>query len=398
MYPFGSLPENLIAFCACLRSSYGFAIGPREAHDAARALEIVDVTDERTVRDSLRPVLSGTREDAASFDAAFSEFFFQNRPGVESVRPARQRALDGADETQTAADDTRAMTVRDRHIAESDDAADGQLVPIAPDGTTDAADDSLARRSYSPRDADGSRPPEIHRVDPEWRDAARSFVRRLHLGLSRRWHRSAKGQRFDLRRTLRVSLHTGGEPLIIGWLRRQKRAPRFVVLVDGSRSMSGAASIALQVAVAIAAATMRVEVFTFSTSLRRITDQVRRAAAGETVRIEHLHRAWGGGTAIGECLRDFLRRFGERLLGRQTLVVIASDGLDVGQPDVLRDAMREIHRRSAGVVWLNPLIETTGYEPTASGMLAARPYITTFAAVNDAPGLARLARRVRARA
>ena len=68
---------------------------------------------------------------------------------------------------------------------------------------------------------------------------------------------------------------------------------------------------------------------------------------------------------------------------------------DVGQPDVLRDAMREIRRRSAGVVWLNPLLETAGYEPTASGMLAARPYVTTFAAVNDAAGLARLSRLVR---
>ena len=65
---------------------------------------------------------------------------------------------------------------------------------------------------------------------------------------------------------------------------------------------------------------------------------------------------------------------------------------------MLRDAMRELHHRSAGVVWLNPLLETAGYEPTASGMRAARPYVTTFTSVNDAPGLARLARTVRIRA
>jgi uncharacterized protein with von Willebrand factor type A (vWA) domain len=50
------------------------------------------------------------------------------------------------------------------------------------------------------------------------------------------------------------------------------------------------------------------------------------------------------------------------------------------------------------VVWLNPLLETAGYEPTASGMRAARPYVTTFTSVSDAPGLARLARTVRIRA
>ena len=78
--------------------------------------------------------------------------------------------------------------------------------------------------------------------------------------------------------------------------------------------------------------------------------------------------------------------------------MIVSDGLDVGAPDMLRAAMSELHRRSAGVVWLNPLLETEGYEPTAGGMRAARPYLTTFTSVNDALRLARLSRTVRIRA
>ena len=60
MYPFGSLPENLIAFGAVLRRDHGFRIGPGELHDAARALEVVDLADERAVRHALRPILSGT--------------------------------------------------------------------------------------------------------------------------------------------------------------------------------------------------------------------------------------------------------------------------------------------------------------------------------------------------
>jgi len=78
--------------------------------------------------------------------------------------------------------------------------------------------------------------------------------------------------------------------------------------------------------------------------------------------------------------------------------MIVSDGLDVGEPNVLRDAMRELHRRSASLVWLNPLLETPGYEPTAAGMSAARPYVTTFASANDVAGFARLSRLVRVRA
>jgi uncharacterized protein with von Willebrand factor type A (vWA) domain len=59
--------------------------------------------------------------------------------------------------------------------------------------------------------------------------------------------------------------------------------------------------------------------------------------------------------------------------------------------------MRVLQRRAAGLVWLNPLIDTPGFEPTSRGMAAARPFITTFTSVHDAAGLARLARTVRLR-
>src|SRR5690242_19509095 len=128
MYPFGSLPENLIAFCAFLRGRYGFAIGPREAHDAARALEIADIADERAVRHVLRPVLSGTRHEAAAFDAAFNEFFF---PGpsrvVQPDLPAR-RALDRANREEAAAR-TQATATDDGENDESGRTVDGRLMP-----------------------------------------------------------------------------------------------------------------------------------------------------------------------------------------------------------------------------------------------------------------------------
>ena len=58
MYPFASLPENLAAFCEALRRQHGFRIGPGELHDAARALDVVDLADERAVRHALRPILA----------------------------------------------------------------------------------------------------------------------------------------------------------------------------------------------------------------------------------------------------------------------------------------------------------------------------------------------------
>ncbi len=399
MYPFGSLPANLAAFCEALRHDHGFHIGPGELHDAARALGVVDIASERAVRHALRPILGGTLDEVAIFDEAFTQFFFPGPAGVrqDELLSARREAATGAGGRE--ADARRARQAPPS--ADADDACGPGSGPMTPlEWSNDDPEEAavLAPSSYSPLDADTSDAPELPRTERAWRDAARMFVRRLHLGLYRRWRPASRGRRFDLRRTLRAGLQTGGETLSPRWLRRPRRAPRIVLLVDGSRSMSAYARTALQMAVALASATLRVEVFTFSTGLERVTDDVRRAAAGEVRRLDRLHHAWAGGTAIGACLRDFLWRFGERMVGRDTVVMIASDGLDVGVTDTLRDAMRELHRRSAGVVWLNPLLETEGYEPTAAGMSAARPYITTFASVQDQDGLMRLSRLVRLRA
>jgi len=399
MYPFASLPENLVSFCEVLRRRHGFHIGPGELHDAARALDVVDLADERAVRHALRPVLAGTLDDVMVFDAAFTQFFFPDPAGFrqDQMRCTRTEPGTDADGRESDAQRARHAPTSGADAEEASGLSGGPMTPLesAGDGPEEAV--VFAPSSYSPLDANTSDAPELPRIERAWSDAARLFVRRLHLGLSRRWRPASRGRRFDLRRTWRASLQTGGEALSPRWLRRPRRAPRIVLLVDGSRSMSASTRATLQIAIALASATMRVEVFTFSTKLQRVTDEVRRAAAGELRRLDRLPYAWAGGTAIGACLRDFLRRFGERMVGRDTVVMIASDGLDVGVPDVLRDAMRELHRRSAGVVWLNPLLETEGYEPTASGMRAARPYVTTFTSVNDPSGFARLSGMIRLR-
>ena len=366
MYPFGGLPGNLVAFCGVLRRDHGFRIGPGEAADAARALEMVGLRDERAVRNALRPILSMTVDNARAFDPAFSAFFFPKRAVALPASPHAVARDLGVDATNF---DLRAP---------------GRGVRLGSAG-------------YSPLDVeDGGEAPHLTPASAAWRDAARALVRRLYLGLSRRWRPRPRGARFDLRRTLRASLQTGGEPLAPRWLRRPQRTPRIVLLIDGSRSMGAYAEVALQIAVALATATMRLEVFTFSTALQRVTEGVRRAAAGERRRLPLAALAWAGGTSIGGCLQDFLRRFGG-LVSRDTLVLIASDGLEVGAVNSLADAMRQLHRRSASIVWLNPLLETEGYEPIASGMRAARPYIQTFTSVQNSDELRRLAHALRLR-
>lgn len=395
MYPFGHLPGNLAVFCRTLRHEYGFRLGPGELRDAARALEVVDLASGRRVKDALRVTLAGSRDDAEAFDLAFDRFFF---PGPSGVAQPHQPPMGRRGERR--ADGPAAG---ERHLRPGDAAGDGgsaegdvgsaQPTAVESDqAATESREARLMRARYSPLEADGRTTVEVPPVDTPWRDAARLFVRRVQLGLSRRWRPGATGSRFDLRRTWRASLQTGGEALSPRWLRRPRRAPRFVMLIDGSRSMSGVERPALALAAALASATSRMEAFVFSTALWRVTHEVRQAGAGRAAAFGVGRDAWGGGTNIGASLHAFLQRHGERLLGRDTLVFVVSDGVDVGDPAALASAMRELQRRSAGVVWLNPLVGTPGYQPTSRGMAAARPFIATFTNVPDAEALRGLTR------
>jgi len=398
MYPFASLPDNLIAFCDVLRREHGFRIGVGESHDAARALEVVPLASETAVRNALRPILTRTRNETSVFDRAFTEFFFPGPKGQEQIgTPPIRRDL----EAETADGEQPPESKRSGADGVDEEAGLDAHGEVSPSRMTAAPEttEQLARVSYSPLQAEHvDAGPELAPVDAAWREAARALVHRLHLGLSRRWRQAPRGRRFDLRRTLRASVQTGGEPLVPRWLSRPRRTPRLVLLIDGSRSMDAYAGAGLQMAVAIASVTLRVDVFTFSTALRRVTREVRQAAAGAGHRLERMQYAWGGGTNIGASLHQFLGRFGERGVTRDTVVVVVSDGLDVGDPALLRDAMQALGRRSAAIVWLNPLLETPGYEPTVAGMRAALPYITTFSNVANHTDLARLSRMIRVRA
>jgi len=399
MHPFGGLPENLAGFCSLLRREYGFRIGAGELLDAARTFDIVDLSDQRAVRAALRTVLAGTREDVAVFDAAFDRFFLSRSTQDSSDQASalqREPEKGPGGEEGEAPERRRATRAPDAEMEEGRADGTGPMAPFET-GEEDEEGSRVARSSYSPVGVESLEAPEVSNVDDEWVAAARALARRVQLGVSRTWRAAAKGRRFDLRRTLRASLQTGGEPLAPRWLSRPRRQPRFIVLIDGSRSMSQYAGTALKLASALARATSRVEVFTFSTALRCVTTDVRRASTGAAHRFHPLADAWGGGTTIGLCIADFLRRFGERLLAPNAVVIVASDGLDVGEPDTLRAAMQALRRRSGALVWLNPLHETPGYEPTALGMSIARPFVTTFSSVNDLAGFVRLSRLVRVR-
>jgi hypothetical protein len=204
------------------------------------------------------------------------------------------------------------------------------------------------------------------------------LMRRLRLNVpSRRTRRREPARRDDpdLRRTLRRSFRTGGEPVERAWRTRRRRRRRLVLLLDVSGSMADYSRALVLFARAALQADARWEAFCFGTRLTRVT----RALAAADPK-EALRRAaeevvdWNGGTRIGDAVRALTRTN----VVRGSVVVICSDGLDVGDPGVLGAEMARLARLAHRVVWLNPLKEDPAYEPLARGMHAALPYVDVF--------------------
>jgi len=196
----------------------------------------------------------------------------------------------------------------------------------------------------------------------------------------------------DLRRSFRHALGTAGDLARLARRTRALEEPRLVLLYDTSGSMDPYTRFHLAFAFALRRVIRGVEIFAFNTLLTRVTRDV--APAKILRSLEWLAADvpdWSGGTRIGACLAEFVALHAS-LVRRDTTVVIVSDGLDLGDTELLAGAMRALHERARTIIWLNPLMGDARYEPTAAGMRAALPYVDHFAAAHNLESLERLLR------
>ncbi|MCH1513222.1 MAG: VWA domain-containing protein [Acidimicrobiales bacterium] len=201
-----------------------------------------------------------------------------------------------------------------------------------------------------------------------------------------------KTQYPDLRRTIRRSLRTNGEPIRQDFLERGKRLRRVVFLLDISGSMETYARALVRFVQAAVVGRRQVEVFTLGTRLTRITrelssrdlDRAIDAAANSV-------QDWSGGTRLGETLRIFNNDWGQRGIARGASVVILSDGWDRGDASIMSEEMGRLQKVSHQIVWVNPLKASPGYEPLAQGMAAALPYVDRFIEGHNMESLTNLA-------
>jgi hypothetical protein len=363
--------ERLGELAAAMRAQ-GARVGVGELLGAHRALAAT-AGGREDARLALRAVLCSRREDLLRFELAFLSVFGDGRdprdpPALQELGTIAREALPRAGVEDPTAEAPQAA-VREQPP---------QPVPAAYSEL-----ELLRGKDFA------------HYTEAEFvlaRQLIARLARRAPLRRSRRLRRAhGRGETLDLRRTVRASLASGGEPLRRHW-REPSLRPRPVVLVcDVSGSMTPYARMLLQYMHACVAARRRVEAFAFGTRLTRITHEL-----GGRDHDRALQRAaeavvdFSGGTRIGAALAELNRSHGRRL-GRGAIVVILSDGWDRGEPALLGAEMGRLRRSAHRLVWLNPLAADPRFQPLTRGMQAAVPHTDRLLAGNSLSSLSRLA-------
>jgi uncharacterized protein with von Willebrand factor type A (vWA) domain len=370
----------------------GLPVTPERAAGLARALRLVPPVDRSALYWTCRVALVTDRGQLPVFDAVFSAVFDGRLDPADSRGDPNAPPPIGAEpRTRPAPPDRRPGTTgaTPEGGAGTPTGGDGEgpeserevLLAVA------STEERLRHTSFADLTAD-----ELAGV--------RELVRRLVLSTPERRSRRIRprrhrGDRLDLRRTVRAAQRTGGDPVRLVHASRRRQPRRLVLLCDVSGSMEPYTRIYLTLLQG-AVAGARAEAFVFSTRLTRVTRELSMHDPDQALaRAGARSSDWAGGTRLAEGISRFVAGHGRRGLARGAVVVVLSDGWAQDEPEDVAEAMRRLRRLAHRVVWVNPRKAAPGYAPLVGGMAAALPYCDAFVSGHSLAALEQVVTAVR---
>ena len=356
-----TITERLILFAGLLKR-HGFKVFSSNVKDCLCALEDIGIAEREDFFNVLRANLVTSDMEWRLFRDLFDSFWREQEEDREEER----------------ADSPQEKTGKGDHFEESlGETASHQ------DSTPEACFEKqrLEGATYSPVSCVEKK--DISHFDKGDIQVAQLLLKRMispfQTVFTRRYRRSRRKADLDFRRVFRKSLKSGGMPLELFYKKKRKRLKRLIILADVSGSMDRYARFVMPFIMGLKGFGSKAEVFVFSTSLTPITSIIRRLAIHEALdRISQEVPDWSGGTRIGHSLHQFNERYGERCLNKRAVVVIMSDGWDLGGKELLRREMERLKQKAHAVIWLNPLAGDSDYKPVCQGMRTALPYVDYF--------------------
>ena len=221
---------------------------------------------------------------------------------------------------------------------------------------------------------------------------ARDIKLPLPMFASRRSRPARSGTRMHWAGVMHQAAQTCGELMNLPRLQRREQALPLLVLVDVSGSMERYARLLLAFLHAATRRHTHRDVFAFGMRLTDLGAAFRQADTDAMLaHASDLIEDFAGGTQLGASLASLREHHSRRLVGRRTIVLIVTDGLDTGEPADLMRELSWLRRRSRRLLWLNPLLRFDGYAPLARGAAALHAQAHGMLAVHNLSKLEELA-------
>lgn len=410
------IEDHLVRFIHLLRH-LGLRISSAEAVDAMRALAMVDIMDPGSVKAALGAMLAKNPESRLVFDKAFAGYFVP--PEAKERREELRRQAQVQEEADLAAvEEEMVYRLDSEDLDQSKDVRINlteeekkvflrlpeekkqkirdylkKTFQSNPNNNPEQLIENMVRSSlnywkhYLKHQSD--LPPEVEytgdigfdaildevaenlRSEEEvfYQDiqniaerdmpAAAALIARLSRQLatriSRRYQRSKKRQRLDLRRTIRQNISFGGTLFNLKYRTKRIQKPKILLICDVSGSMAKYAGFVLQFIYGLSGAVEDIESFIFSEDLAPVTAYFEQNRSFEATMAEIINQSkdWGKGTDFGKALDIILSNY-KTLLKKDTFVLFVSDTKTVN-PETAVPKLALVQKLTKETVWLNTL-------------------------------------------
>jgi uncharacterized protein len=375
----GKMAENIIGFGRTLRRA-GLPMDSARIGFGVQAALLVGIETKADLRAALQATLVCRQQDQAVFDQLFDAYFRNPELTQQLLAQMLPKTTEAAPKPKRLARAQEALAA----VRAAVKSQPREEETIQFDAALSASDRERLRHA----DFESLSASEFRLVEQLAREIALPWPQLS----ARRLQSASHGVRLDWRRALRESARYDGELLALPYLSRRLEPLPVLLLIDVSGSMERYARLMLAF---LHQSTRRVarSVFAFGNHLTDLNPAFR--LTDTDAMLEQANRLisdFAGGTQIGSSLAELRRTQSRQLVGRRTVVLLISDGLDTGGPEQLTTELDWLKRNCRSLLWLNPMLRFDQYQPTAQGAAALQKKADGMLAIHNLAQLEDLAR------
>jgi uncharacterized protein with von Willebrand factor type A (vWA) domain len=377
----GKLVENLLGFGRALRRA-GIAVDSAKLSLASQALLWINLSQRDECYAALASTLLSRYQDQQVFKDVFERYF----TNPDLANQLLGQMLPRTEEKKSLQKNDRAReALRGKQLSSNPGSPQDHKIEL--DASMTLSDHHRLRYA----DFNGLNTSEYQLIE----QLAKGIKVKFPKMPSRRYRPHHRGHQLDFRKIIQSSIRLNNELLEIHWQRRKTYFLPLLILVDVSGSMERYARLLLSFLHAATRHHPNTEVLSFGTKLTHLTQSF---ANHDTDRmlldINDQIQDFASGTQLGSCLDELNTQYGKLMIGKRTVVLLITDGLDTGSSEILHDALTKLKRQSKSILWLNPLMRYEAYQPIASGPAELAKVADKMIAIHNLQSLQELSKHL----